>query len=37
VKALDEVGLHPPSLEYLAEEHADVADLIADVRARGGR
>ena len=34
VDALDEVGLHPPSLDYLAEEHADVADLTADVTAR---
>ena len=33
VEALDEVGLHPPSLEYLAEKHADVADLIADITA----
>jgi AcrR family transcriptional regulator len=33
VEALDEVGLHPPSLEYLAETHTDVADLIADVTA----
>jgi AcrR family transcriptional regulator len=33
VEALDEVGLHPPSLAYLAEEHADVADLAADITA----
>jgi AcrR family transcriptional regulator len=33
VEALDEVGLHPPSLEYLAERHADPADLTADITA----
>jgi AcrR family transcriptional regulator len=33
VEALDEVGLHPPSLEYVAEKHADPADLIADITA----
>ena len=33
VEALDEVGLHPPSLEYLAEHRADVADLIAEINA----
>ncbi|HEY0364184.1 MAG TPA: TetR/AcrR family transcriptional regulator [Solirubrobacteraceae bacterium] len=33
VKALDEVGLHPPSLEYVAKQHADVADLVADITA----
>lgn len=33
VEALDEVGLHPPSLAYLAEQHADVADLVADITA----
>ena len=33
VEALDEVGLHPPSLEYIAEQHADVADLVADITA----
>jgi AcrR family transcriptional regulator len=31
VEALDEVGLHPPSLEYVAEKHADAADLVADI------
>jgi AcrR family transcriptional regulator len=33
VEALDEVGLHPPSLEYVAAQHADVADLVADITA----
>jgi AcrR family transcriptional regulator len=33
VEALDEVGLHPPSLEYVAKQHADVADLVADITA----
>jgi hypothetical protein len=33
VEALDEVGLHPPSLEYVAAMHADEADLIADITA----
>jgi AcrR family transcriptional regulator len=33
VEALDEVGLHPPSLEYVAEGHTDVAHLIADITA----
>ena len=33
VEALDEVGLHPPSLDYVAEKHDDVADLIADITA----
>jgi AcrR family transcriptional regulator len=28
VEALDEVGLHPPSLEFLADNHAD---LVADI------
>jgi AcrR family transcriptional regulator len=33
VEALDEVGLHPPSLEYVAERHTDVGGLIADITA----
>jgi AcrR family transcriptional regulator len=33
VEALDEVGLHPPTLEYLTERHADAAALRADIAA----
>jgi AcrR family transcriptional regulator len=33
VAALDEVGLHPPTLAYLTEPHADAAALAADVAA----
>jgi AcrR family transcriptional regulator len=31
VAALDEVGLHPPTLAYLTERHADAAALAADI------
>jgi AcrR family transcriptional regulator len=31
VEALDEEGLHPPSLEFLADNHADHDDLVADI------
>ena len=34
VEALDEVGLHPPSLEFLAEADIDEASLVADIAAR---
>ena len=33
VEALDQVGLHPPTLEYLTERHADAAALLADIAA----
>ena len=33
VEALDEVGLHPPSLEFLAEADIDEASLVADIAA----
>jgi AcrR family transcriptional regulator len=33
VEALDQVGLHPPTLEYVTERHADAASLVADIAA----
>jgi AcrR family transcriptional regulator len=33
VAALDEVGLHPPTLAYLTERHADADALAADIAA----
>jgi hypothetical protein len=33
VEALDQVGLHPPTLAYLTEPHADAAALLADIAA----
>jgi AcrR family transcriptional regulator len=33
VEALDQVGLHPPTLEFLTERHPDAAALHADVAA----
>jgi AcrR family transcriptional regulator len=33
VEALDQVGLHPPTLEYLTERHAAAAGLVADIAA----
>ena len=33
VEALDEVGLHPPSLEYVAGKYAGAAALLADITA----